>query len=241
LHLELANRDPDEATSEIAYEKGRFFLRLIEETVGRERWDAFLRKYFDAFQFQTMTTAKFLAYLKENLIAGDQQIENKLQIDKWVSGTGVPENCPQVKSNQFAAVEAQVKAWQEGTPAKSLKTERWTTHHWLHFIQNLPEPLGAERLADLDGAFNFSGSGNSEILAAWFERAIRNKYEKAYPALENFLTGMGRRKFLRPLYAELAKTPEGTVMARRIYAKARPTYHPVSCTTIDEILKWQQQ
>jgi hypothetical protein len=50
---------------------------------------------------------------------------------------------------------------------------------------------------------------------------------------------MGRRKFLKPLYTELAKTPEGLEMARRIYAKARPSYHPVAYTTIDEILKWK--
>jgi leukotriene-A4 hydrolase len=50
---------------------------------------------------------------------------------------------------------------------------------------------------------------------------------------------MGRRKFLKPLYTELAKTPEGLEFARNVYKKARPTYHSVSVNTIDEILKWQ--
>ena len=47
---------------------------------------------------------------------------------------------------------------------------------------------------------------------------------------------MGRRKFLKPIYTELMKTPEGQERARRIYAKARPGYHPIAQTTIDGIV-----
>ncbi|HJQ68122.1 MAG TPA: M1 family metallopeptidase [Blastocatellia bacterium] len=239
LFLNLDGRDPDEGSTEIAYDKGYFFLRLLEESVGRERWDAFLRKYFDTFAFQSMTTTRFLAYLRENLIQGDKALEDKLKIDEWVYGRGLPDNSPRVSPKQFEIVEAQVKAWTEGTPAKDLKTDGWTTHHWLHFLSKLPPNLKPEQMADLDVAFNFTNTGNAEILSAWLLRAIASQYKPAYPALEKFLTGMGRRKFLRPLYAEMAKTPEGMAMAQRIYAKARPTYHSVSYTAIDPILKWK--
>ena len=47
--------------------------------------------------------------------------------------------------------------------------------------------------------------------------------------LESFLTSVGRRKFLMPLYSELIKTPGGVAKARVIYAKARPFYHPIAC------------
>ena len=73
----------------------------------------------------------------------------------------------------------------------------------------------------------------------WLELAIATDYAPAYPALERFLTGMGRRKFLRPLYTELAKTPAGLARAKAIYAKARPGYHAVSRGTIDTILGWK--
>ena len=49
---------------------------------------------------------------------------------------------------------------------------------------------------------------------------------------------VGRRKYLKPLYTELAKTPAGLERARAIYSKARPRYHAVSTGTIDKILKW---
>jgi hypothetical protein len=57
------------------------------------------------------------------------------------------------------------------------------------------------------------------------------------PALEQFLTSQGRRKFLRPLYDDLMKTSWGPAVARRVYQKARPTYHAVSVTTLDTIVK----
>ncbi|HYH47228.1 MAG TPA: leukotriene A4 hydrolase C-terminal domain-containing protein, partial [Thermoanaerobaculia bacterium] len=50
---------------------------------------------------------------------------------------------------------------------------------------------------------------------------------------------VGRRKFLKPLYTELAKTPAGAERALRIYRQARPGYHSVSQQTIDDILDWR--
>ena len=66
--------------------------------------------------------------------------------------------------------------------------------------------------------------------------AIRNRYEPAFPALERFLTSQGRRKFVAPLFTELAKTDWGRAMATRIYRRARPTYHAVTAATVDQIL-----
>jgi hypothetical protein len=136
-------------------------------------------------------------------------------------------------------VDQAVAAISQGTPASQLQTQDWTTHHWVHFLRSLPNPLNVQTMTQLDEAFRFSSSNNSEILNAWLLLAIQNRYEPAYPALEKFLTGMGRRKFLQPLYAELAKTPAGTEMALRIYKKARPGYHSVSRQTVDEILDWR--
>ncbi|NNF02651.1 MAG: hypothetical protein HKN22_08190 [Bacteroidia bacterium] len=51
LLLELKGRDPDEGLTDIAYEKGRFFLKTVETAVGREKFDAFLNKYFNEFAF----------------------------------------------------------------------------------------------------------------------------------------------------------------------------------------------
>ncbi|MDX5483175.1 MAG: leukotriene A4 hydrolase C-terminal domain-containing protein, partial [Hymenobacteraceae bacterium] len=107
----------------------------------------------------------------------------------------------------------------------------------LHFIRMLPENMTQQQMAELDKAFNFTNSGNSEVLAAWFLHAIRNNYVTADQALETFLTNVGRRKFLVPIYRALIATPEGKKKALEIYAKARPNYHAVSTVTLDQLLK----
>jgi aminopeptidase N len=240
LHLNLVGRDPDDGSSDIAYEKGYLFLRQIEETVGRERWDSFLRKYFDTFAFQSMTTPRFIAYLRENLVMGDRLLEEKLHIDTWTDSTGLPASPSTIHSQAFVRVEAQLKLWREGTPAKNLNTVGWVNQQWQYFIRNLRTPSTLDRVAELDEAFHFTQSGNGELLPHWFVCAIRNGYVQAYPRIEQFLLHIGRRRLVQPVYAELAKTQEGLGWARRIYAKARPRYHELTVNSIDEVLHWQK-
>jgi hypothetical protein len=95
-------------------------------------------------------------------------------------------------------------------------------------------------MAELDAAFHFTDTGNDEILDAWLLLAIRNAYEPAGAALERFLIAVGRRKYLQPLYTELAKTPAGAETALRIYAQARPGYHPITRAAVDKILDWRE-
>ena len=238
LHIDLAGRDPDAGMTQIPYEKGATFLRTLEEAVGRARWDAYLRSYFDRFAFQPMTTETFLADLRANLIRGDAELERRLNLEAWVYQPGVPANAVVRQSGAFARVEAQARAFASGTPAARLATRGWTTQEWQHFLGALPEKLTTEQLSDLDRSFGLSRQGNSEILFAWLGMAVRNRYEPALPALEAFLTGQGRRKFVRPLFAALMAQGEwGQAHARRIYAKARPGYHPVTSGSVDAIVK----
>lgn len=231
LYINLAGRDPDEAPG-IVYEKGALFLRLLEETAGRERWDQFLRGYFERNAFKPMFTTTFESDLKAQL----PDVVQKVDINAWIHGPGLPANVPQPRSQAFATVEAQAKAYADGGSVDALTLDKWSSHERVHFIQSLPV-LPPERMAMLDGKFDLSESGNSEVLSAWLEKSIDAKYKAAYPAIERFLTTQGRRKFLKPLYEKLAKNPEDLAFARKIYQQARPTYHPVSQASIDTILK----
>jgi hypothetical protein len=238
LHIDLAGRDPDAGMTEIPYEKGATFLRTIEEAVGRERWDAYLRSYFDRHAFQPMTTETFLADLRANLIRGDAALEQRLMLEEWAYGPGLPANAVRRESDAFARVEAQTQRFVGGTPAAQLATAQWSTQEWQHFLGALPRGLSAAQLADLDRSFRLSEQGNSEILFAWLQIAVRHHYQPAVPALERFLTSQGRRKFVRPLFTNLMEQGEwGQALARRIYAVARPGYHPVTANSVDEIVR----
>ncbi len=246
LHIDLKGRDPDDGSTDIPYEKGALFLRHLEETFGRARFDRFLKSYFNHFAFQSITTDQFVTYLKQNLLNENASLAAKIPVDEWINQPGIPATAPKPTSAAFGKVEEQARRWLDGMiPAAQIFTAKWTTQEWLHFLRFVSEPAvassttaGADRMRELDNAFHLTRSGNSEIAFQWLLMSIRNRYEPAYPRLEEFLLTIGRRKFIKPLYEELAKTPEGRERALAIYRRARPSYHPIAVTTIDDVLKW---
>ncbi len=235
LYIELNGRDPDEELGNTAYEKGYLFLRLLEETVGRETFDRFLRQYFDAHAFQTMTTQAFIELLHRDLLGGDEALAERLKIDQWVWQGGVPDNAPEPRSSAFEQVEAAAAAFVAGTAGGALDTEGWITPHWEHFLAQMPATLDDARLADLDATFKFSAA-NGVVRRSWFNVVIENGYSAGYGALESFLLEIGRTWLLRPLYKRLAATDDGLEFARDVYARARPGYHSATRVTIDSIL-----
>lgn len=238
LHVNLEGRDPDEGLSGIPYNKGYLFLRKIEETVGRDTWDAFLTKYFDTYAFHSVNSATLVKLLNTYLVGDDQALADTLKINEWVYGEGLPENAPVPTTARFDHIDALTSDFQASGDVADLvgPAEAWTTHEWLHFINNLPEDIEVEKLRSLDEAFGLTESTNAEIQAAWYLVSINRGYEVVHSHVEAFLTEVGRRKFLVPLYSALVKTDEGREFARKIYQNARPNYHPVSYQTIDQIV-----
>lgn len=237
LKVNFNGRDPDEGVTSIAYEKGYFFLRTIEEAVGRKRFDSFLNEYFEKHAFQSVTTEEFIAELKAKLLNSDPKLAEKINIDAWVYKPGIPANIPAVGSEKFEAIDSLLAQPGEDMGVTGWSKKITSANERLYFLNALPDSLNSEDMALLDKEFGFTNSGNSEVQAAWYTLAIRHKYKPSYPHIEKFLTEVGRRKFLMPLYKEMAKTPEGKAWAKRIYTKARPNYHSVSYHSIDEILK----
>ena len=237
LKIDLANRHPDAGPTYVPYEKGAAFLRTIEKAAGRARFDAFLRRYFDEHAFQPMTTERFLAYMDRELIQGDTSLRDEIQPEAWIYGPGLPENAVPLMAEAFVTVETQADAFQQGVAAEELKTDEWSTHEWLHFLQALPEKLPETRMHELDEAFALTESNNSEILFAWLLRSIRSRYEPALPALAEFLTGQGRAKFVVPLYRALVETEWGDDLAEEIFHEARRSYHSVTAQAVERVLR----
>ncbi len=235
LHLAAAEANPDGGSSGIVYDKGAIFLRTMEKLVGRERFDAWLRSYFDRYAFQPMTSAKFLADFRQNLVKGDKALEARLMLDQWVYQPGLPSNVARPDPTAFAEVDREVSAFSAGGPAPA-GFGAWTTAEKLRFINSLPRKLATDRLTELDGKLQLGQAGNNEVLFAWLELAVANRYDPAVPALERFLMTQGRRKFVRPLIGALAEDPQwGRPIAVRIYGKARPSYHAVTTHDLDKL------
>jgi aminopeptidase N len=236
LHIDLAGRNPDDGMTEVPYQKGAAFLRRLEQVFGRDRFDPFLRRWFDEHAFSSVTTATFEDFLQRELLAGDPAKARQIDVLQWLHQPGLPVDAPVPAARAFAVVDsARARVLQEHTAA-AVAGVQWNTQQWLRFLDGLS--ADAALLAALDAEQKFTASGNCEILCAWLLLAIAADYQPAVPKLEEFLLGVGRRKFVKPLYEALLKRPDGVARARSIYARARPRYHAVTVRTLDELLGW---
>lgn len=245
LHLDLKGRDPDDGMNDIAYEKGALFLRTVERTVGRDRFDAWLRGYFDRNAYRPMTTAMFLDDIRTHLVKGDAALESQLQLDAWVYQPGLPSNAVAPVSNAFKPVDDAAWAFFVGKgPASAVPWKDWNTQQRQRFLGWRP-PVGNgsgdwltdAQLADMERTLNLANEGNSELTFAWLQIALAHRYQPAVATAERFLTSQGRRKFVLPLFQTLWNEGDwGRSIARRIYAEARPLYHPVTSGSVDDLV-----
>jgi leukotriene-A4 hydrolase len=236
LAIDLRDRDPSEVFSEIPYEKGRLFLNYLDAKFGRENFDKFLRGYFDHFAFKSITTEQFLAYLQENLLDRFPGVVTRDQVNAWVLKPGLPADAVLPATTMFQPVDEARTAWLSGKlPPKKFGMD-WIAQQWLYFLNNMPATLLSAQLAELDKAFGFGKSPNAEIAHSWFQLAIANDYQPSYPRLEEYLKSVGRIKLIAPLYEALMKTPSGKEVAKRVFAKARPGYHPDTVKVIAAIV-----
>ena len=236
LAIDLRDRDPDLVFSDVPYEKGRLFLNYLDAKFGRERFDAFLRSYFDHFAFKSITTEQFTEYLTENLLDRYPGIVSHEQVLAWEHAPGIPADAVLPVSSAFQPVDDARAAWLGGTLAAKKFGRDWVSQQWLYFLDNMPATLSAQQLADLDKAYGFTRSQNAEIEHSWLDLVIRNNYQPSFARLDEYLKSIGRVKLIAPLYTDLMKTPAGVEFAKRVYAKARPTYHPETVAAIDAIV-----
>ncbi len=239
LRTDLAGLDADANFSTVPYEKGALLLRTLEETYGRERFDAVLREWFESHAFGSVSTDDFINFIGLELIGVSEPLAGKQapNLAEWIDGAGLPASAPEPSSAPLEAVGQAATQWIAGSLALAdLSTKDWSAWHWLHFLRSLPPELGSERMAELDQAFHLTESGNSEILGQWLVLVARQRYEPAFARLEQFLIEVGRRKYLTPIYRALLTSDAGKVQAKAIYAKARPGYHSISRGSIDEMV-----
>jgi hypothetical protein len=237
LHLPDGVAGPDAGLGGVIYDKGATFMRTVETIVGRPRFDAWLRRWFDNHAFQPATSAMILADMNANLVGNDPALAQRLMLDQWIYQPGLPANVARPDPAAFSTVDAAAQAYVQGGPIPTAAWGQWTTAERLRFMDKAPKERAPAQLAALDQALKLSGEGNDEVLFAWLQLALANRYEPAVPLAEQFLARVGRRKFVLPLFETLMKEGSwGQAIARRIYTQTRPGYHAVTRGSVDKVV-----
>lgn len=233
----LKGRDPEDALNNVAYIKGQWFLMFLEQRFGRDTFDAFLRHWFTTHAFTSTHSAEFERFITVELMDKNPGKLSVGELREWLHGSGLPTFAKPSQSARFDAVDRQHKQWLAGEmPAAQLQSKAWTTQEWVRFLEKMPEILSAEQMAELDAAFTFTGTANAEIAQRWYPLTVRSNYLNARPAIEKFLTQIGRRKLIMPTYTALAASEEGRRFGQAVFAKARPGYHPITTDSVAKAL-----
>lgn len=235
LYVDLQGKNPDDAFSDVPYDKGYLFLKMLEQRYTREKLDAFLNKYFSDHAFQTMTTQDFIAYLKQHLTQGQDDF-----VQDWIYNTGWPKDLVVPTSRLFDQVEQTFELHKQALSENRVLENpgyQWSTNEYVHYIRGIdPTKMSSDDLAKIDQLFDFTHSSNAEIQCAWYEKGFLCLYEPVNEPAKTFLTHVGRRKFLEPLYLALIESNQKE-FALSIYQNAKENYHFVARQTIEQILE----
>ena len=233
LKLNLKNRDADDGMTDIAYEKGCLLLLQIEALKGRKTFDEFVNSYFKHFAFKSITTEEFTEFAGTAL---SLSADEKKLVETWIYSSGLPPAHIKPESERLNKANQQSLAFSENKiPASQIDTSNWSSHEWLTFIRNLDSSIGPDKCSELDQRFGFTKSGNSEVKFAWFMKAIPSGYEGCDKAVFDFLSLVGRRKFVLPLFKMLAKNNRLAESAHELFMKVRNSYHSVTANSVDEV------
>ena len=221
--------DADDSLSDVAYNKGSWFLRTLEQRFGRDTFDNYLKGYFNHFAFQSITTEQMLDYLKPNLIDKYPSKMSWDEVKDWVYGTGIPKDAPIPNSPRFDAIDKERSAFLAGTlTADKLDAKSWNTQEWMYFLDGLPDVPPLDKMQAIDAAWHLTGTPNAEIGMRWYVHAIAAGDKAVWPAAAEHMTRIGRLYLTMPVYNALSKTPDGLAFAEQVYAKAKDGYHPLT-------------
>jgi len=229
--------DADDSLSDVAYDKGSWFLRTLEQRFGRATFDNYLKSYFNHFAFQSITTEQMLNYMKPNLIEKYPGKMSWAEVQNWVYGSGIPKDAPLPDSPHFDTIDQERSAFLAGQmAADKLGAKDWNTQEWMYFLDRLPDVTPLAKIQQLDAAWHLTGTPNAEIGMRWYSHAITAGDKAVWPAAAEHMIRIGRLYLTVPLYKALVGTPGGLAYAEQVYAKAKAGYHPLTQQVVEDLI-----
>lgn len=241
----LQGKDPDDAFSSIPYEKGFALLYQLEKSIGRDKWDPFIRHYFTVFKEKSIDSYEFKAALFD-FFAKDEAATAHLNAIDWHERfykPGFPPK-PNFDTSLVDACLDLAQKWQaldhgskDFTPAHSdiehLAAQQ--IYVFLEAVQQFEKPVAPQTYVLMGGSYGFEGSKNVEIVSRYYMIGLRARSKDAYKPTADLVSKVGRMKFILPLYRELLEC-DGK-LARSTFAANKDFYHPIARGLLEKILQ----
>ncbi|KAF3915355.1 Laeverin [Arthrobotrys entomopaga] len=229
----LVDQDPDDAFSSIPYDKGFTFLRKLDKTVGREKWDKFIPHYFKTFRGKSLTSKQFketlLAFFQHDKEAHDA-LTSKIDWDKEYYSPGLPEK-PDFDTSMADICYELAKKWKNkdllGFDPSPSDMDSWTASQKVVFLDKLLtyDPFSKKDVDLMGEVYGFAKSGNMEVVFRFYGVALKAKHEEYYEQAAAWVKTIGRMKYCRPTYRSLAGCDRE--LAVKTFREREMWYHPL--------------
>lgn len=242
LIVDLKGKDPDDAFSSIPYEKGYTFLSFLEKQVGKEKWDVFVPYYFNQFARLSLDSydfkASLLAYFQSDTVASAAL--KKVDFDAWFYLPGLPPK-PDFDTSMVDVCYQLASKWETSDACnfepKAQDIKGWSANQivvFLDSVQDFSSSLTKHQTQSMASAYGFAKSGNVEVVARYFQIALKAKDDSVYKPTAELLSNVGRMKFVRPLYKKLSEADRS--LAVKTFEKNKDFYHPICRSLVEKDL-----
>jgi leukotriene-A4 hydrolase len=244
LVTNLKGNDPDDAFSSIPYEKGFHALYAFELLLGKDKWDTFIPHYFETFKFKSVDSFEFKACLID-FFAKDAEAAKKLESfdwDKLFYAPGYPPK-PTFDETMVKTCYDLSDKWQayveNGTQfePKPSDIEGWVANQsvvFLERVQNFAVKFKPEHVELMGKTYGYGATQNIEVVSRYLGVGLKARDEKCYEPTAELLGKIGRMKFVRPLFRELAEADRD--LAVKTFEKNRDFYHPICKQMVEKDL-----
>jgi leukotriene-A4 hydrolase len=232
LKVPSEGRDPDETFSVIPYHKGSFFLKECEYVVGRKRFDEFLQNYIARYQFQSLTTEAFLAFLRQEL----PEVFEKVNVQQWVYGTGMPAERTFPQSRLYDTVQNVLLAYQQGNLPSREQVEGWHRYQILAFLQALPKVIPVEHCDHLEQVLELEKRNDAAYYAFYYSLCITSGYQDILSRVEAFVGQIGRMLYIVRVFRAIVGTEWAREHARPLLERVKKRHHKITVHVLDQLL-----
>ncbi|EGF79700.1 hypothetical protein BATDEDRAFT_19784 [Batrachochytrium dendrobatidis JAM81] len=235
----MTGQDPDDAFSSVPYEKGFNLLFYLEKLVGGPAvFEPYVKAHVEKFSHKSITTADFHKFLFEYF--GKVENGSKLSVlhavdwDSWFNKPGMPVVENEFDASLAHACEDLAKRWnlsrKESDPKfDAAEFSKLDSNQKVMFLKKLLDmpAFEAHTLDAMDRIYSLSLIKNAEVKFCWQMLCLSSELERIFPEVVEFISQVGRMKFVRPLYRALYKCKNGAELSKSTFLKHRDFYHPI--------------
>ncbi|CAG7838418.1 unnamed protein product, partial [Allacma fusca] len=138
--------------------------------------------------------------------------------------------CPKYDTTLYDACSSLSKRWikwDHSTPNPFSKSDldEFSATQVQGFLQSIlgsETPLPQDKVQIMEEVYGFNSYRNAEIKFRWLRICIQSRLKDQLPIALQFVTDVGRMKFIRPIYRDLYNWEEARAEAIETFKRNRP-------------------